>query len=168
MSSVTIARNMKEIHPNTILMFRQGTFYHTFGKDAILLSYFFDYQIKTVEKSVANCGFPKNAINKVLARLEKEKINYILLDVKNNNDIEDEANFKNLNNYDKTYEKAKKIVNLKKRIYNIESYLLEEINSENINKKIIECENIIKESREILVLFWHKNKKQLEIILITG
>ena len=59
-------------------------------------------------------------------------------------------------------------MNLKKRIYNIESYLLEEINSENINKKIIECENIIKESREILVLFWYKNKKQLEIILITG
>ena len=36
-----------------------------------------------------NCGFPKKSINKVIARLEREKVNYIVLDVKNENDVQE-------------------------------------------------------------------------------
>lgn len=144
--SVKMAKTMKEIHPDSILLFKQGTFYHAYGKDALILLYYFDYKIKTVEKNVPTCGFPQNAINRVSAKLEREKINYITVDVKNDNDIVNQEDFKNLNRFEEVLEIAKKIVNLKRRIYAIESYLLDEIKSENIHKKIIEIENILYEN----------------------
>ena len=69
MSIVNMARNMKEVHPNSILLFRRGTFYYSYGKDAQIISYFFNYQIKNAEKNIPTCGFPKNSIKKVMARV---------------------------------------------------------------------------------------------------
>ncbi|MBR3162534.1 MAG: hypothetical protein IKF17_00320 [Clostridia bacterium] len=89
MSSVNIAKNMKEIHPDWIWLFKQGAFFHVYEKDAIIILYFFSYQIKTLDDNMQNCGFPKKSINKVIARLEREKVNYIVLDVKNENDVQE-------------------------------------------------------------------------------
>lgn len=146
MSIVNIARNMKEVHPNYIILYRRGTFYYSYGKDAQIISYFFNYQIKSVEKNIPSCAFPKNSINKVKTKLEKEKINYLLIDVKNEYDIEEKSDNNNLSKYEEVFEKARKIINLRNRIYNIKDYLLDEINHKEINKKIIEIEKITYET----------------------
>ena len=50
---------------------KEGLFYSVFDSDAEILNYLFDYKIIN-----NRCGFPINAINKVLNTLEEKKINY--------------------------------------------------------------------------------------------
>ena len=53
----------------------------------------------------------------------------MILDRKHNYDVETKEDNKNLNNYNKIFQKAKKVINLKIRIENINVYLLNNINN---------------------------------------
>lgn len=110
------------------------------------MSYLFGYKLKEVEK-VSMCGFPESSINKVTAKLEKEKINYLILDRRNNYEIYDSSNNKNLNTYGKYFEKAKEHVNKKIRIDNICSFLINNMDKENFKEIIMQMEDIIKDER---------------------
>lgn len=143
-----MAKNIKEIHPDYILCFKVGSFYHCFGKDAYIMSYIFGYQLKYQNKSgmdnnMCSVGYPKNALPKVQARLEKEKINYILIDTRNNYDVDEKSDNKNLNTYLKIYEKAKKYVKLKRRINRISDNLILQISDDNLIEKLRKIEEII-------------------------
>ncbi|MBR3152954.1 MAG: hypothetical protein IKF52_05080 [Clostridia bacterium] len=50
MSTVNMAEKIKQIHPYKVLCFKSGSFYHCFGKDSYIVSYMFDYKIKTVSR----------------------------------------------------------------------------------------------------------------------
>ena len=65
------------------------------------------------------CGFPQDSYNKVIAKLEEKKINYMILDRRNNYEIDEICDNKNLNTYTTYFEKARKYINLKIRIENI-------------------------------------------------
>ena len=67
-------KTIKEIHKNDLCMFKIGTFYHCYGRDAYILSYIFVYKMKSLEKNYKECGFPVSAINKIMAKLEILKI----------------------------------------------------------------------------------------------
>ena len=41
---------IKEIHTKDICLFKIGTFYHAYGRDAYILSYMFGYKIKIDNK----------------------------------------------------------------------------------------------------------------------
>ena len=103
MGTVNIVKVMKQVHPESILLVKIGTFYHTYGRDAYIMSYLFDYQIKKVEANYDTCGFPKSTINRVLKKLEDEKISYMLLNRSQNYEIEEENNFKTENRYKEIY-----------------------------------------------------------------
>lgn len=60
------------------------------------------------------CGFPKASLNKVMTKLEKNNINYIILNKCNKYSKEYEENFKSKNKYLQFYEKAKKYISVKK------------------------------------------------------
>ena len=45
MSRTNMVKNIKEIHPDTLLLFKVGVFCESYGKDSYILSYLFDYQI---------------------------------------------------------------------------------------------------------------------------
>ena len=60
-----------------------GAFIQSFGKDAYIISCLFDYNVKEIKGTVPSCGFPKRAISKVCAKLEQKKINYVIIDTKN-------------------------------------------------------------------------------------
>lgn len=62
--------------------------------------------------------------DRVVSILEQNNINYIVLDKRNNYDVEEKDDNKNLNNYNKFYEKAKKEIAQKMRIEKIYQYLL--------------------------------------------
>lgn len=100
-----MAKNIKPVHPEFLICYKVGNFYNSYGKDAYILSLFFNYKLKTVENNVVMVGFPKNAISKIMARLEREKINYIIIDTRNNYDIDEKENFGNLNKYNETFDK---------------------------------------------------------------
>ena len=69
---------------------RQGIFYNVYGKDAYIITNFTDYKITN-----GRSGFPLNSIDKVKEILNKNKVNYIIID----EDITEEKNFKTKNKY---------------------------------------------------------------------
>ena len=105
MGVVNIIKVAKQVHQEYIILIKTGGFYHTYGKDSYIISYLFGYKTKQIEENYSTCGFPESAINKVMATLENKKINYMILDRKNNYDTDTKENYKNLNNYQKVYEK---------------------------------------------------------------
>lgn len=145
MGIINMVKNIKEIHPRDILLIKTGTFYNAYGKDAYIISYLFNYKL-TKKENIYSCSFPAVKLNNVLATLEHKKINYILLDKRNNYDLDSQSDNKNLNQYDKILEKSKEKINYDLRIYKIVEYLQENRN----NKKIIlEMEELIIERRKI-------------------
>lgn len=142
-------KTIKEIHSKDICLFKIGTFYHAYGRDAYILSYIFGYKIKDLEKNYKECGFPTTAIAKVCAKLESNKINYLIIDRRNNYEVDEKEYYKNLNRYTEFYEKTNKYVNCKKRIDIISEFLMENIETKNITKVLSEMEEIMYERREI-------------------
>ena len=143
MAVITIIKTIKTIHPESIALVKVGKFYNVYGKDSYILSYLFGYRLKEVE-NVSTCGFPVESLHKILNKLENKKINYLLLDRRNNYDVDEILDNKNLNAYTKTYEKAKEYINSKNRVNQINDYLLHNLN----NKKLInEIEKVIEDER---------------------
>ena len=95
------------------------------------------------------CGFPMSSMNKIIAKLEESKINYLIVDRKNNYEVDEKSDNGNLNNYAKYFEKAKKYVNYKARIDNIYDFLIEKIDEENFKNIIMQMEEFINERRKI-------------------
>ena len=56
MSCITIAKEIKSIHPEDVALIKLGGFYKVYGKDAYILAKLLGYKIKEEEK-IANCGF---------------------------------------------------------------------------------------------------------------
>ena len=150
MGIVNIVKNIKQIHAKDIVLIRIGKFFYTYGKDAYILSYLFQYKLMNIEgESIYSCAFPAQSFSKVIAHIENKKINYIVVDKRNNYDIEEKSDNKNLNTYEEQFEKAKKYVNLKIRIENISYYLLKHIYDEKTTQKISKMEEIINETRKV-------------------
>lgn len=88
-------------------------------------------------------GFPDKSLNKVTATLENKKINYILLDRRNNYDVDTVSDNKNLNTYTENYEQAKKYINIKRRILRIYNELNDNIYNKEIKDKISKIEEVL-------------------------
>lgn len=61
-----MVKEIKEIHPENIVMIKCGNFYKVYGKDAFIISNLFKYSIKE-EQEIVSSGFPVNSIKKVEA-----------------------------------------------------------------------------------------------------
>ena len=46
MSIMNMVKNIKEIHPKSLLLFKVGAFCEAYGKDSYIISYLFDYQVR--------------------------------------------------------------------------------------------------------------------------
>lgn len=95
------------------------------------------------------CGFPTDSLNKVIANLEDKKIDYVILNKRNNYEEDEKYTNGNLNTYEEIYEKARIYVNLKRRIDEIYEFLMEEIENAEIKEKITKIEEVIYERRKI-------------------
>lgn len=148
MSVINMARTIKQIHPNALIMYKVGSFYQTIGKDAYITSYLFGYKL-TDKSNLPVCGFPERAITKVKNKLENTKLDYLLLDTRNNYDVDEKSENKNLNSYDEVYEKAKTYMKRKNRIDRIYNELIDDINSKNIREKLKRVEEVLDEEWKI-------------------
>lgn len=145
MSVINMAKNIKTVHPEFLICYKVGSFYNCYGKDAYILSFLFNYKLKTVENNILETGFPKNAISKIMARLEREKINYLIIDTRNNYDIDEKEDFDNLNRYNEVFNNSKKAINLRVRVDKIAQTILKKQDAEIIRK----IEELIYEDRKI-------------------
>lgn len=140
-----IVRTMKDAHPNKILLLKVGKFFQTYGKDAYIISFLFNYQIKKVETNTNMVGFPEVAQNKVIKTLEDNKIDYMLIDRATSYEVFDECSFNSENKYAEFYSKAHKYISKKNRIDAIYEHLLNNINDELAKEKIQKIEEILYE-----------------------
>lgn len=151
MAKLTMIKAIKKIHTEDLVLFKIGDFYHAYGKDAYILSYLFEYKIKYIEQNCATVGFPKSALPRNVAKIEEKKINYVLVDRRNNFDDEVFENYKNLNTYNKIFELSHRYVNIKKRIDALYETLIKEIETDDIKNKISKMEAVAYEGRYIYI-----------------
>ena len=59
--------------------------------------------VNMAKDNIQTCGFPKNAIPKVMSKLEQKKINFIIVDTRNNYEVDEENDNKNLSSTKKCY-----------------------------------------------------------------
>ena len=149
MAMLTMIKAIKQVHPKDVVLFKIGEFYQTYSKDAYIMSYLFNYKTKKIEENYSSCGFPSSSLAKNLAKLEEKKINYVIVDKRNNYENEEKCDNNNLNKYDEIFEKAHKYVCIRNRIDNINNYLIGEIEKEQIIEKIRKVEDIVYEGRKI-------------------
>lgn len=142
MGIINMIETIKLIHKEDIVLVKIGTFYTAYGKDAYIINYLFNYKLNKTQ-DVYSSAFPISSLGKVTAILENNKINYIVVDKRNNYDVEQQSNNKNLNNYNKFLKLAKEKVNKNKRIEQIIEYLKED------EEIIEEVEKLIYERRKV-------------------
>ena len=133
---------IKLIHKEDIVLVKIGTFYTAYGKDAYIINYLFNYKLNKTQ-DIYSSSFPIPSLGKVTAILESHKINYVLVDKRNNSDVEQQSNNKKLNTYSKFLKLAKEKVNKNKRIEQIIEYLKED------EEIIEEVEKLIYERRKV-------------------
>ena len=144
MKLVNMIKVIKQIHPEDLVLLKVGSFYHAYGKDAYIIAYLFNYQMKKVDNNYDTCGFPKSTINKVKAILEEKQINYLLISRSENYEVEEEEKGKD-NKYAYYYSIAHKYISKKTRINDIYQYLLENISKDNMKEKIVKIEELLYE-----------------------
>lgn len=136
-------RNLKEIHHEYVVLIKQGVFYNAYGKDAYIISYLFGYKRKIYGENSSSCGFPKSSLAYVESKLEDKKINYISVDRAHQYEVEEKVDFKKDNRYIQTYNKAFKNVRIQERALNIYNYIIDNIEDENMRKRIGEVEEVL-------------------------
>lgn len=81
-------KEIKEVHPEEIVLVKIGNFFHVYGKDSYILSYLLGYKIRRIEGNICTTGFPDKTAAKVKAMLEKNKIekkyNYLVNNISKN------------------------------------------------------------------------------------
>ena len=141
-----MVKNIKEVHPNSIVLYEIGAFYYAYNRDAYIISYLFNYKLKKVNDDIYSSAFPKKYIARIKSKIETNKIDYILLDVRNNYEVIEKSENRNLNKYYKIFNKAQQFVKNKRRIDIVVDKLLLKIEQNDFLEKIRKIESIINES----------------------
>lgn len=144
MKIINTIKIIKEIHSKTIVLVRMGKFYNVYGKDAYILSYLFSYKLKEVN-GYYSCGFPISALNKIIYTLEDKQVNYIIVSRRENYQVEEEENFKSNNKYEKIFDEAYKVINIRNRIKIISEKLLNNTEVEKTQKILMKIEEVLYE-----------------------
>lgn len=147
MSVITIIKTIKRIHETDVVLVKIGEFYHAYGKDACILSYLFDYKLKQIDNGCYTCGFPRKSIAKIKAELERNLINYILLDRRNSYDVDETCDNKNLNRYEEFAKKSYSYIKTREKIEEIHNYFMMNINQTETIALITQIEDIINNDR---------------------
>lgn len=71
---------IKCLHQDEVVLFKVGSFYVTFSKDAIVLNYLFSYQINN-----GKLGFPISVFEKVCANLKEKNISFYIFEEEDKN-----------------------------------------------------------------------------------
>ena len=142
MSSITIIKEVKKIFPEYVIMIQSGKFYRVNGKDECIISYLFKYKIQEKEGTISS-GFPSQSIKKVESRLDNKKINYMVLERRDNYSENEKNEFGNLNNYSNMYEKAKLYAQSVQRIEKINEYFDEHVKDVNFAEILSKVESVI-------------------------
>ena len=123
MSVVNMVRNIKDLFPDYIVLVKIGTFFESYNNDAYIMSYIFQYKLKTLISYDTTCGFPTCSINRIKSILESRSVNYLIVDKKHNYEEIEKMNYKKKNKYNEILPKANEYIDRINRIDKIHKYL---------------------------------------------
>lgn len=149
MGMVEMSKRLKDVHPNFLILYKSGTFYKTFGKDAYIIGAMFDYNVHIVNQNIPTCGFPMSAEKRVRAKLEENKINYKIVDSRNEYSVDVSEDYKNLNEYENELKKDFTLIKYKKVINRITEELTMHMNKPDFKDIIRKIEDILDETGKI-------------------
>lgn len=139
MGTVNIVKTIKQIYPSCMVLVKIGTFYTVYSKDAYIISYLLKYKIKE-KNNIPESSFPVSSLSKVENILEKNKINYIVVNKRSNYEEEQKSINKQENNYEKMFKTAQKSISITLRIQKIYEILLNKSTQKNIVEKLKKIE----------------------------
>lgn len=130
--------DLKLTYKNYLIILKTGVFYISINEDAFILNKLFNYKIKEFN-NYKRVGFPINSLNKILKRLDKLNINYIVYD---DNKIISKVSFTNncINKYKTDINTYNSYL---RRIKNINNILVDRVNSNNLKDILSTIENIL-------------------------
>jgi hypothetical protein len=68
-------------YKKTVVIRLRGSFYNAFDESAFILSFLMGYKVKKIsETAKCKCGFPSNALEKVISVFNTEMVDYVILD----------------------------------------------------------------------------------------
>ena len=149
MGMVEMSKRLKDVHPNFLILYKSGTFYKTFGKDAYILGAMFDYNVHIVNQNIPTCGFPMSAEKRVRTKLEENKINYKIVDPRNEYSVDVSEDYKNLNEYENELKKDFTLIKYKKVINRITEELTMNMNKPDFKDIIRKIEDILDKTGKI-------------------
>lgn len=117
---IDLFRILKLDYKEYVILFKSGSFYISFDEDSIILNKLFNYKIINLKNNI-KIGFPLNSIDLVLRKLEKLRINYVIIDNKN---IINQKEYED-NNFSKFTSSVFEIISINSRIEKI----IEKLNS---------------------------------------
>lgn len=139
MSVINMVKNIKDLFPNYVLLIKIGNFYEVYNNDANIISYLFNYKIKSLSNNNITCWFPLISLNKVKYILDKKYINYLIIDKSHNYEEIEKNDFKKKNKYNDLLNEANLYIDKINRINKIKNYLL------NDSSKLVAIERLIYE-----------------------
>lgn len=149
MGMVEMSKRLKDVHPNFLILYKSGTFYKTFGKDVYIIGAMFDYNVHIVNQNIPTCGFTMSAEKRVRAKLEENKINYKIVDPRNEYSVDVSEDYKNLNEYENELKKDFTLIKYKKVINRITEELTMNMNKPDFKDIIRKIEDILDETGKI-------------------
>lgn len=111
---IDLFRILKLDYKEYIILLKSGNFYISFDEDSIILNKLFNYKIINLKNNI-KIGFPLNSIDLVLRKLEKLRINYVIIDNKN---IINQKEYED-NNFSKFTSSVFEIISINSRIEKI-------------------------------------------------
>ena len=111
---IDLFRILKLDYKEYVILFKSGSFYISFDEDSIILNKLFNYNIINLKNNI-KIGFPLNSIDLVLRKLEKLRINYVIIDNKN---IINQKEYED-NNFSKFTSSVFEIISINSRIEKI-------------------------------------------------
>ena len=126
--------DLKLTYKNYLIILKTGVFYISINEDAFILNKLFNYKIKEFN-NYKRVG----SLNKILKRLDKLNINYIVYD---DNKIISKVSFTNncINKYKTDINTYNSYL---RRIKNINNILVDRVNSNNLKDILSTIENIL-------------------------
>lgn len=118
----------KSQYKDYIVIVKSGNFYYSFGEDAFILKYLFNYQIRDDK-----VGFPLNAKAKVKSVLNRNNVNLIEI-------IDDYAyvlETKNINEYHEKLKEAKSNILVSNMVSNLMNTIEVKVKKEEANYRLI-------------------------------
>ena len=78
MKIIDLYRKNKERFLKYVILIKVGVFYETYNEDCYILNNLFGYKIKNIG-DYCRVDFPINSYSKVIEKLDKTKINYLVI-----------------------------------------------------------------------------------------